>query len=157
MPLSSPTPEGSASLTVINRIDEIIPVSEWLEQASAQFELDAKTTFKLDLVLNEALMNIVNYAYQDDSSHEIILNLLNWSEHVTLEIIDGGAPFNPFIATLPPTQSTLESALPNGRGILLIKSFTDAQEYSYNGKLNIMRVTICKPPVPDRQLIERSA
>ena len=145
-------PGFSKTLTIANQFGELARVASWLEQMSQHYLLAERTVFKLDLVLNEALPNIISYAYPDQLSHNILIKFEDRGDYVILEIIDDGMAFNPFEAVLLPDQLDLESSSINGRGINLIKSFTDAQEYQRINNTNIMRVTIGKSPEPSKHL-----
>jgi len=143
-------PGFSKTLTIANQFGELARVASWLEQMSQHYLLAERTVFKLDLVLNEALPNIISYAYPDQLSHNILIKFEDRGDYVILEIIDDGMAFNPFEAVLLPDQLDLESSSINGRGINLIKSFTDAQEYQRINNTNTMRVTIHKSPDPSK-------
>ncbi len=132
------------TLAISNQSAELARVAEWLEQLSIEFQLNDDIVFKIDLVLNECLINIISYAYRDQAEHTITINFYPDADHVVLEVIDDGFHFNPFTREPLPPQLTLESATPDGRGILLIKSFTDNQEYLRLNNSNIMRVYIKK-------------
>jgi anti-sigma regulatory factor (Ser/Thr protein kinase) len=145
-------PGFSKSLTIANQFDELARVASWLKQMAQHYQLAERSVFKLDLVLNEALPNIISYAYSDQLHHDIVIRLEDKNDHVQLEIIDDGMAFNPFAADPLPEQLSLESSSINGRGIHLIKSFTDAQDYQRINNTNIMRVTIRKSPEPGKHL-----
>lgn len=136
----------SGSICISNQYEELTKVAMWLEKMAQHFQFSERTAFKLDLVLNEAIPNIISYAYDDDLLHEIMIRIENDEHRVLLEIIDDGLPFNPFNSDLKPEQFSLEAASANGRGIFLIKSFTDTQDYSYHNNQNTIRVTINKTP-----------
>ena len=142
----------SESLTIANQFGELARVASWLEQMTQLYQLAEGTVFKLDLVLNEALPNIISYAYPDQLHHDIMIRLEDRDNYVVLEIIDDGMAFNPFAAIPLPEQLNLESSSINGRGIHLIKSFTDAQDYQRINNTNIMRVTIHKSPESSKHL-----
>jgi len=141
----------SESITIANQFGELARLASWLEQMARHYQLAERTAFKLDLVLNEALANIISYAYPDQLSHDILIRLEDRDDYVLLEIVDDGIAFNPFAIDLLPEQLSLESSSINGRGIHLIKSFTDAQEYQRINNTNTMRVTIDKSPEPSKQ------
>lgn len=147
----------SKSLTIANQFGELARVESWLEQMVQHCQLAERTVFKLDLVLNEALPNIISYAYPDQLRHDILIRLEDRDDDVILEIIDDGMAFNPFAADTLPEQITLESASINGRGIHLIKSFTDTQEYQRINNTNTIRVTIRKSPEPSKHLAANCA
>lgn len=140
-------------LTISNQFEELIRVASWLEQIAQHYKLPERTVFKLDVVLNEALPNIISYAYSDQSCHEIVIKFENNEDHVVLEIVDDGMAFNPFIVPSLPEPLSLESAQINGRGIHLIKSYTDAQEYRRIHSTNVMRVLIHQLPEPVKESV----
>jgi serine/threonine-protein kinase RsbW len=142
----------SESLTIANQFGELARVASWLEQMTQQHQLSENTVFKLDLVLNEALPNIISYAYPDQLHHEILIRFEDKADYILLEIIDDGLAFNPFAAVPLPEQLSLESSSINGRGIHLIKAFTDTQDYQRINNTNMMRVTIHKSPEPRKHL-----
>src|SRR5512139_53571 len=116
----------SESLTIANQFGELSLVASWLEQLAQHYQLSEHPVFKLDLVLNAALPNIISYAYPDELHHEILIGFEDNDDYVLLEIIDDGMAFNPFAVVLTPELLSLESSSINGRGIHLIKSYTDA-------------------------------
>jgi anti-sigma regulatory factor (Ser/Thr protein kinase) len=138
------TSGSSTSLTISNRISELARVTTWLAQAARQFALPERTVFSLDLVLDEALTNIINYAYQDQRKHDIAIKLENRDDQVLLEITDDGAAFNPFEQDSFQESPDLDSATIGGRGIHLIKSFTDTQNYQRINHQNRLLVGIFK-------------
>ena len=133
---------GHSAITIINQFDELVRVASWVESLARQYQLSPQTVFKLELVLDEALPNIISYAYPDQENHEILISLLVKVNDVTLEIIDDGRPFNPFALETPVRQESLETAKIHGRGIRLIKSFTTEQEYRRIDQANFFRVNI---------------
>lgn len=140
------SPGFSNSLAIVNQVGELVRVTSWLEQMAKHYQLPERTVFKLDLVLNEALSNIISYAYEDQLSHEIVMRLEDKGDHAILEIIDNGMVFNPFADDSFRESPTLESASITGRGMPPIKSFTDGQEYQRIDHTNLMRISIFKAP-----------
>lgn len=148
---SQPSPTALPHLSVANDIGELPRVAGWLEQAAAYFAWPDRTVFKLDLVLNEALPNIINYAYRDHGLHHIHLRLEDHPEHVTLEIRDDGIAFDPFAETRGPDNSSLETASLGGRGIPLIVAFSTGRDYARVGQTNRLRVLVSKQDAGERQ------
>ena len=135
-----------ATLTIANQHGEMVKVANWVEQMGKHFQLPERTVFKLELILDEALPNIISYAYPDEESHDILITLTNRNDYVEVEIIDDGIPFNPFAQQAYYENLTLESAPVDGRGIRLITFFTELQEYRRVNQTNLMRVNILKTP-----------
>jgi anti-sigma regulatory factor (Ser/Thr protein kinase) len=135
-------PGFPSTLTIKNRACELDKVASWLGKISTHYKLSERAIFKLDLVLNEALPNIISYSYQDNLDHEINIRLDITGCRIVLEIIDDGIAFDPFSENSYQESTSLESASETGRGLHLINNFTDEQEYQRIGDNNHMRVII---------------
>ena len=144
MPINNQTDPFSSTLTITNQVGELLKVAMWLEQVANDFQLPDPLVLKLDIVLNEALPNIISYAYHDSEPHDIIIKLENNEDFVSLEIRDDGLAFDPFSGPEFLEAPSLALASCNGRGIHLIKSYTDHQQYRRIDNRNIMQVTIIK-------------
>jgi len=86
----------------------------------------AKQIQEIELVLEEALVNIIKYAYPPDRPGSLTLKLKG--EHdgrLTLQIRDRGIPFNPLLRTDPDLEAGLMERPVGGLGIVLMKTLTD--------------------------------
>jgi anti-sigma regulatory factor (Ser/Thr protein kinase) len=149
MATDAPSIRDDLLLTIVNRAGELRRVADWLERAAGQFGWPQRTVFKLDLVLNEFLPNIMSYAYADEEIHHIRIRLEDNPDQVILEICDDGIAFDPFAQIRRPDATSLASASIGGRGIPLIVAFSDAREYARVGQTNRMRVTLTKQAASD--------
>ena len=86
--------------------------------------------FQVDLVLEELIVNTVNYGYDDDARHEIEIALTSEADVFTVEIIDGGHAFNP-LSDAPELDLDAEIAdRPiGGLGIHLMRAMMDEVHY----------------------------
>jgi anti-sigma regulatory factor (Ser/Thr protein kinase) len=123
---------------------ELDCLHHWLTNTANCLGLSDRTLLELDLVLNEVVPNIICYAYAEQESGDISLSLTENGEHVLLEIVDQGIPFNPFAQEEYQPGISLASAPINGRGIHLIKSFTVTQEYQRIGDSNRISLSFSK-------------
>ena len=108
--------------------------------------LPARAAFALDLVVNEAVTNVISHAYDDTGEHEIRISLALQPGTVVLQVEDDGQPFDPFEAAMPSPASDLDHASIGGRGILLIRSYTSVHDYRRVGGHN--RLTLEIPTEP---------
>jgi anti-sigma regulatory factor (Ser/Thr protein kinase) len=130
---------------IANRLSEMVEVERWIAGLAVDWALPERTAFAVDLVVNEAVTNIISYAFADDASHPIRISLTNGAESVTVEIEDGGLAFNPLAAPSRVEASDLEHASIGGRGIHLIKAYSDEQHYAYISGSNRLRLVVSKP------------
>jgi serine/threonine-protein kinase RsbW len=138
-----PTVEiGIQTLTIHNQISEIRRMSQWLEDASQQLGVPADSSFKFDLCANEAVTNVISYAFPENGDHEIILRLSVDQQVASLEIEDDGTPFNPLDTPDHVQPASLEEASIGGLGIDLIRRMMDECNYAYRNGKNILRMTV---------------
>lgn len=133
------------SLTIRNQVSEIRRMSLWLEEVFQRWDLPAELLFKFDLCANEAVTNIISYAFAENSLHEITLQLRVDAQAAILEIRDDGKPFNPLAAPEHVRPATLEDAEIGGLGIDLVRRFMDECSYTRDAGWNVLRLTTAVP------------
>lgn len=131
-----------ASLFIHNQIADISRMCEWLCDEIDKMGLTDELQFKFDLCANEAVTNIISYAYCDDQPHEIALNLSLQDNLIKLEITDDGAMFNPLEKPTFKNPTTLEDADIGGLGINLIHHYMDVIRYDRINNKNVFSMGI---------------
>ncbi len=79
------------------------------------------------LALEEAIVNIINYAYPDDGPLRVEIAYKDNSTMVTL--CDNGEPFNPLEQNDTELSNDLETRKIGGLGIMLMKQMTTSLRY----------------------------
>lgn len=138
------SPSSHEVLVIQNRLLEMSRVERWLAGFIEKWEIPAGAGFAVDLVINEAVANVISHAYRDGADHQIAVSLTDTPEAVVVEIVDDGEAFNPFDAPAMATASDLEQAAIGGRGIHLIKSYSDDYDYRRVAGRNRLRLAIRK-------------
>lgn len=131
-------------LVIANRTTELRYVDRWLEQIATAGGFSDRDRFALDLVLNEAILNIINYGYDDDSEQQIRIQLEEHSTHFELMVEDSARPFDPLKDIQPLEEQDLEHAVIGGRGIRLIKHYCNQYAYAYRDAKNQLLLHIAK-------------
>jgi anti-sigma regulatory factor (Ser/Thr protein kinase) len=86
--------------------------------------------YQVNLVLEELIVNTMNYGYDDDERHEIEIALTSDADVFTVEIIDDGHAFNPLSdAPGPDLEAAIEDRPIGGLGIHLVRSIMDELYY----------------------------
>jgi anti-sigma regulatory factor (Ser/Thr protein kinase) len=129
-------------------------VFEWIDLAASldavercrQF-VDGKTAvqafpqsrrFKLELALEEVLVNVVHYAYSEDQQEGWIkLGYYDDDGTVCIRIVDGGRPFDPLLKEDPDISMNIEDREVGGLGIFLVKNMVDDLSYQRSDNRNI--------------------
>ena len=112
-------------------------VSDFAESMSWSDE----ATFKVKLVVEEILMNVISYG--GDSTHKphIMLHLSQCNDLVSMEISDDGIAYDPLAAPPPDLESELEDRPIGGLGVHLISELMDSVSYRFKDGRNHLLVT----------------
>jgi len=130
---------------VANSLSELGRVSEWVRGIARERGLEHRLAYGLELAMNEALTNIVSYAYRDDAQHEIAIALHAQPDRILIEVEDDGVPFNPLELPAAEQPVSLEKSRPDGRGIPLIRGFMDELNYLRRGDRNVLTMVLHCP------------
>ena len=117
-----------------NQNSELQRFSRLLDEFGATHSIPEETLFRTRLSLDEVLVNVVRYAYEDSDEHEIRV-VTTWVDNLlTIEVQDDGKPFNPLEADTPDVEESLADRPIGGLGIHLVRSMMD--ELSYRRELD---------------------
>ena len=119
-------------------------LGRWMEAVSEcarEQGFDQKKTGRIELALEEALVNICNYAYPEEPG-DVEVNCQEDDSRFIIEIIDSGNPFDMTSLPAPDLPSSIEERKIGGLGIFLIKKMVDEVRYRREGNFNILKLTI---------------
>ncbi|MBQ6238081.1 MAG: ATP-binding protein [Bacteroidales bacterium] len=103
---------------------------------------DDALQFKLRLSIEEAVENVVRYAYDGGIGWlEVGTSLDHDSLILTIELRDAGVPFNPLEREDPDITLSAEDREVGGLGIFLCKQLMDNIEYRYEDGNNVLTMT----------------
>lgn len=103
--------------------------------ASPDIPQDEGLQFKIRLCTEEAVENVVRYAYQNGDGYlEVGTEIVDGS--LVISLIDSGKPFNPLAKPDPDITLAAEDREIGGLGIFLCKQMMDAVAYSYENGCN---------------------
>ncbi len=110
--------------------------------ASPDMPSDEAMRFKLRLSIEEAVENVVRYAYDGGIGWlEVGTNLDHDSLVLTVELRDAGTPFNPLEQPDPDISAKAEDRNIGGLGIYLCKNLMDQINYRYEDDNNVLTMT----------------
>jgi anti-sigma regulatory factor (Ser/Thr protein kinase) len=95
----------------------------------------------INLVLEEALSNVIFYAYEAGSSQEIHIEIEYVAPRLKITIKDTGKAFDPTQKEDPNLHLPVEERPIGGLGIFLMRKIMDEISYERLGKENILRMT----------------
>ena len=121
--------------------DKSSEIIEFL-MASPDMPADEALRFKLRLSIEEAVENVVRYAYEGGIGWlEVGTSLDKDTLLLTVELRDAGVPFNPLELPDPDINASAEDRNIGGLGILLCKKLMDTINYRYENGNNVLTMT----------------
>lgn len=103
---------------------------------------DEVLQFKLRLSIEEAVENVVRYAYDGGIGWlEAGTSLDQNSLVLTIELRDAGVPFNPLEKEDPDVTLSADERKIGGLGIFLCKKMMDSIDYRYEDGNNVLTMT----------------
>ncbi len=130
------------SFSIQNDIQELTKISREVNAFLEPRELTPKIHYAVNLVLEELLINIIQYGYDDEKVHIIDVQLEIEKERIALTIIDDGVAFNPLSVARPDRSKPVMERIEEGLGINLVRSMRKAMEYRREQGKNILNVWI---------------
>lgn len=95
----------------------------------------------LNLALDEALNNIISYAYAPGAEDEIAVRILVRPGEIVAEIEDAGKPFDPLAAPPPDFAVPARGRKPGGLGIHFMRSLMDQVAHVRRDGINRLRLS----------------
>ena len=126
-------------LCIKNDIHELCSLTQFLEEVGDELGLSPSLVMNLNLVLEEAVSNIIFYAYPQDAVVEEAVILTFTCEHGELSIClkDHGIAFDPTQKEDPDLTLSAEERPIGGLGIFLIRQLMDEVTYRREGDCNL--------------------
>ena len=132
---------SSRRLTLRNDIDQVSLLPAFVEDAVKASKLGAEMADRLNLALEEAVVNVIDYAYPDGTAGEVIVDAAVTENAVTFTITDNGKPFNPTARGEVDVNADLEDRPVGGLGIHLVRQIMDDVRYERRGGKNVLILT----------------
>ena len=136
---AGPTPAGAAWHRAIRLPSERgasrLVTEDLLEQLGAH-GWDPSDIFSIHLAAEEAIVNAIVHGNKLDPHKQVLVECLVSREIVRVEITDEGAGFDP--ALLPDCTAEERLEVPNGRGVMLMRTFMTRIEYNDKGNRVLM-------------------
>ena len=113
----------------------IIPIVKFLEE----LEVDHKVIYKVELALEELLVNVASYAYVPGTGEiDIEYYVQDDPKMIVISISDEGKAFNPLENKDPDTTLPSEERQIGGLGVFLVKKTMDEVEYNRKNGKNVL-------------------
>jgi len=131
---------NTLSISFANDMQELTHVLQVVNVFLEPRALPSKLVYAVNLILEEILMNIIKYGYDDGESHEIEVQIEVEQEEVALTVIDDGREFNPLTVPPPDHSKSAMDRLEEGLGLQFVRHMRNAIEYRREEDKNILKI-----------------
>ena len=125
-------------LTLHNDVKETPRIAEFMDDVVGETGIDPMLASGLNLALEEAVVNVMNYAYPKGEVGHIYLEVFANDVRLKFVITDNGVPFDPTTASEPDVTADLEDRPIGGLGIFLVRQLMDSVNYERVNGENVL-------------------
>ena len=125
-------------LTLPCDVAQTTRLGEWIEGICETASLSASATMQINLAIEEAVVNVMKYAYPDSSNGEVQIDASIDHEWLKFIITDAGRPFDPTTSDDVDTSLSAEERNIGGLGIHLMRKMMDSINYERIDGRNVL-------------------
>ena len=125
-------------IKITNRLEEVPQMMASIEDICTEEGIDEMTILGINLALEEAVVNVVNYAYPEGTVGDIEMEVNADEKAITFILRDHGKPFDPTAAKEVDITLSAEERQIGGLGIHLIRNYMDEVKYDYCDGQNVL-------------------
>ncbi|MDR1556579.1 MAG: ATP-binding protein [Tannerellaceae bacterium] len=126
------------TLHIKNEISQLTHLDEFLLQSTGSLDLNPGIRMNLKLAIEEAVVNVILYAYPGETDKDIFIHLEHSEKEVCIVITDYGIAFDPTDGEKPDILLPLEKRPVGGLGTFLIKQLMTKVSYCRTGNKNVL-------------------
>ena len=128
-------------ITLVNEKAEVEKLGAFVKGFFSSLEMDRKSAAHLRLALEEAVVNVINYAYPKGEKGEVVIYADSNRKEVRFTVVDAGMPFDPTAVLSADTTLDAQNRPIGGLGVLLTRKLADSVSYCRKGDKNVLTIT----------------
>ena len=126
------------SITLPNDIEKVPVLAEFVDEVCEIVGFDMSTTLGINLALEEAVVNVMSYAYQPGTTGNVNIEAIANETRLKFIISDWGTPFDPTAEKEVDTTLSAEERPIGGLGIHLVRQIMDSINYERIDGMNVL-------------------
>ena len=126
------------NIVLSNNIEEVSRLNALVDEACEAVGFDMATMMSVKLAVEEAVVNVINYAYPKGTKGEVSIKAESNDVRLKFTIIDSGKPFDPTAQKEVDTSLSVEERGIGGLGIHLFRQIMDSINYERIDGQNIL-------------------
>ena len=129
------------SILLTNDVQEVPKLAEFIDKVCADVSVPESMTMNFHLAMEEAVVNVMNYAYPHGKKGNINIVAKLYDDILSFSIIDNGKRFDPTVRAEVDTTLSAEERSIGGLGIHLVRQLMDTINYEYVDDNNILTLS----------------
>ena len=126
------------TITLSNNIDEVPQLATFVDEICEAIGIDMSTAMSLNLAMEEAVVNVMDYAYPAGTKGNINIEAKANDQRLKFVITDWGTPFDPTEKSEVDTTMSAEERPIGGLGIHLVRQIMDSINYERTDGKNVL-------------------
>ena len=126
------------SIVLVNDMEEVSRLNDFVEEACLTVGFDETITSQLKVAIEEAVVNVINYAYPPDTRGDVTVEAAANDMRLKFTISDSGKPFDPTVQAAVDTTLPAKERNIGGLGIHLIRQIMDSINYERIDQFNVL-------------------
>ena len=126
------------SLTLPNNVETIPELNVFIDSVAEEIGLDMSLTMSLNLAIEEAVVNVMEYAYPQGEKGDVTIDVTATDQWLQFVLTDSGTPFDPTKKEEADTTLSAEERPIGGLGIFLVRQLMDSIEYAFKDGKNVL-------------------
>ena len=126
------------SITLTNDVQQVPKLAEFVDNVCEAMGFDDLTTMQMNLAIEEAVVNVMNYAYPEGTTGSVNIEVQANDARLKFVISDNGKHFDPTSVAEADTTLSAEDRSIGGLGIYLVRQLMDSVNYERIGGFNVL-------------------
>lgn len=133
--------ENTFTLDVPSTTQNLALIREFVTRVGSQAGFDEAEVGQLELAVDEACANVIEHAYGDDKTKQVMIRAVFDEDTLRIHVIDTGQGFDPTTVPEQELKDLIAKRRTGGLGMRLIKTLMDEVHYEIEpGKKNELRM-----------------
>jgi sigma-B regulation protein RsbU (phosphoserine phosphatase) len=126
------------SITLSNDVKQVEHLAQFVDEVCEAMHFGPQDTMQLNLALEEAVVNVMSYAYPAGTKGDINIEAEANDRRLKFIVSDSGVPFDPTAKAEVDTSLSVEERPIGGLGIHLVRQIMDSINYERVDGKNIL-------------------
>jgi serine/threonine-protein kinase RsbW len=126
------------SLVIASRLEDVFLVGSAIKQIAHNCGFDEQRAFQAELAVVEAVNNVIEHGYDGEGTGRIEVMVERGTNELVFSVIDNGHPIASEVWSRVESCQADEEISDRGRGLMIMRSFTDGISYASRDGRNIL-------------------